>query len=227
MGACGAASLQVTPGGTGQDFKYANGTIITDTSPHTIRLGYFSNYTQTGANDAPVVPDAFKNLLADPTIGIVSTITNYFIPIGEGRANLGPVKDWSIVALGGILLGKYSVNATLSDPALNFSADPANTVSANGVPRGSRIFIIAYNTEDYTRATEIGIFSGTSSTVGQWYVPTTTATSVTSNLGFIDNVGTTEVFRGSLGSLALAPVPEPTASILALGALGFLWRRRR
>lgn len=225
------ATVSVSPGGAGVDFKYDNGTIITDVSPHHIRIGYFSNYSQTGTNAAPVAPEAFRTLLADPTRTIFDTIATHFVPIGEGRANLGIQKDWSITALTGALAGKFSVNTSLNDASLVFSADPANSVSSGGLPRGTRLFLLAYNTEDPSQATELGIFSGSSSTAGQWYVPTTAATSVALNLGLVDSVAATglEVFRGRIGSLVLAPiVPEPSTGLLALIAgCGLMARRRR
>ena len=220
-----AATLSVSPGSTGQDFKYASGGLIGANSPHTIRVGYFSNYSQTGTNDAPVVPQAFRDLLSEPSIGIKATISAFFVSIGEGRTNFGPITDWSITALSGSLAGKSSVNKTLNDAGLVFSSDPANSISANGVPRGSRIFILAYDTENFNDAAQIGIYSGLSATSGQWYIPTTNVTTATLNLSFIDS--SAEVFRGSIGSLVLAPVPEPSSLTLVAAVLAFGLHRRR
>jgi len=231
-----AATLSVTPGGTGMDFKYVNGNLINDTSPHHIRVGYFSNYIQTGTNTTPLAGLDFRNLLKEPTSSIFQTIQTYFVPLGEGRTNLGQQTDWSITPLTGGLAGKFSVNTTLNSDTLQFTADAANSVSANGLPRGTRLFVLAYNTEDFSLATEVGIYSGSSGTVGQWYVPTTAATSVTLNLGLIDissldaTDGTgLEIFRGGEGSLVLgAVVPEPSTGLIAglAGALMMMRRRR-
>ena len=100
----------------------------------------------------------------------------------------------------------------------------ANSVQANGLVRGTKIFLIVHNgteTLDLSQATQVGIYSATSWTLSNSGV----VTAANFTLSQVDT--SAEVFRGSLGSLVTSPyVPEPSSMAL-LGVVGLAFLRRR
>ena len=85
-----------------------------------------------------------------------------------------------------------------------------------------QIFLIIYNARTPEESTEMGIFS-----TSQWTMPANSSVNLNINTVHVDTAQ--EVYRGSLGSLVLAPllIPEPRSAGVMLMALGGLTPRRR
>ena len=99
----------------------------------------------------------------------------------------------------------------------------ANSYQDGGLVRGTRIFMFAYAGTSLETASDLGIYSAST-----WALPASAAVN-TLSMALTQVDLATEVYRGSLGSLVLAPiVPEPSSSLMALIAgLGMIARRRR
>jgi hypothetical protein len=222
------ATVTVSPGSPAAEFKVSGGSVITNAANYKILVGFFTDYTH-GTSD--LAGSAFRTGLGNAST-TARTALSSFVPLGGGNANLGPNGfTWNISALTGTNAGKFSVNQSLNNAALVFAGTSAsnveNRVSPDGLVRGTRLFVLAYdsNSENYNEA---GVFSADT-----WRIPggvgmtASTSTSITLVLSQVDTA--LEVFRGSLGSLVLAPVvPEPTTGVMALLAgLGLISRRRR
>jgi len=214
--AASAATVGITTGTPAQTIKLSGAGNILPTA--WIRVGFFTNLAAVD----------FATQLADPTPGILNTIATNFIPLGEpsSAAGYGTPAGNSIdaVPVPGAVDGSMTLGGAVNDAT--FVPGTANTVVAGGVPRGTRLFLLIYDSQQ--NPTELGIFSATN-----WLVPASSLVN-TANLtltGVDVNVdgATDEVFRGNLaGALILAPIPEPSAGLLAMAAsLGLMLRRKR
>jgi len=198
-----AATIGITSGTPAQTVKLSNGNFISTTA--WIRVGFFVGGDTAGLSEAS---DA-----------VLATIQSKFVPIGESTSAAG----YGTVA--GNSLAFNPANSSLQGAVndVTFGSGTANTVVTGNIARGTRLYLLIYDQK--VNPTELGIFSATN-----WTVPTSTLVN-TANLTLtgVDTAG--EVFRGTLGSLVLAPitvVPEPTTSVMALLAgLGLISRRRR
>lgn len=176
-----------------------------------IRLGYFNVSAQapTWASD-----------LNSTDIPTINSALASFVVFGEGTANLGDVpaagSQARFATRGGVpsrIIGGVQNITSISGPV--------NTISPLGVPGGSRIFMLVYSDLNSTLnvGEEFGVFSSSN-----WLVDTDNSAA---SVIFTTDVDASEVFRGSVGSLRLAPVPEPTTSVFTAGALALAFRRRR
>ena len=190
-----------------------------------IRIGFFRGFTTTGDNAALIA--SLGNL--SPKATIFSTIQSTFIPLGEGiDSDLGTVP----LASAAPRLANRTINGVANQPGrliggvanINVNTDPEASVAnpITGVPAGTRIFLLAYNSLSAETATEVGIYSATN-----WLFPSSGSGTLQLNTTNVDTAG--EVFHGRIGSLHLAGfVPEPSTSMMALLAgLGLVARRRR
>jgi len=199
---------------------FENGTSLNNAG-HLVRIGYFN----TSAQSATWLTDLRSN-----DVTKINSSLQSFIPLGENAANtnLGDVP----AAGAGPRIQARPINGTtqpgrLAGGVLNVnpttSAQP-NTVSANGVPAGSRIFILVYSDLNSTLnfGEQFGVFSA-----DNWLMPSDPSLPLGLNTTDID--GAPEVFRGTFGSLKMAAiVPEPGTTVMALFAgLGLMARRRR
>jgi hypothetical protein len=190
-------------------------------------VGFFRDFTDS---------EAQRNSLSDPTRGVLSYIANNFVPLGTPNApifassavsssNFGSSSTLGVKTSGTAPNTYISASGAVNNAELVFAAGTPNALVSGGVTRGTRLFVLIYDSADPSTATELGIFSAVS-----WLVPTTTSTTASLPLTSVDNAsGTYEVYRGAIGSLQLAPiVPEASSGILALLAgLGLAARRQR
>jgi len=184
-----------------------------------IRLGYFNTAAQT----ATWLTDLRSNDITKINSALAS-----FIPLGENAAapNLGDIPTtagprFAQRTINGVSsAGRLAGQITTVNPAVG----TPNTQNANGVPSGSRIFMLVYsdNNSTLTFGEQFGVFSS-----DIWLMPSDAGLNLQLNSTDID--GAPEVFRGTFGSLKLAAiVPEPTTGAMALLAgLGLMARRRR
>lgn len=175
-----------------------------------IRMGYFNTSAQLAS---------WSDDLRSTSIERINSALNSFVPFGEGSANLGDAPG----ANGPRFATRGGVASRLIGGVQNIqsASGTANSVSTSGVPAGSRIFLLVYSdlNSTLTNGEELGVFSATN-----WLVDSdNTAASVL----LTTDVDAGEIFRGSSGSLRLAPIPEPTVSSLALGLVALGFRRRR
>jgi len=191
-----------------------------------IRIGYFRGFTTAGNNSALI--DELHNI--DRAV-VYNAIQRDFIPLGEGLdPELGPIPaagsepriaNRTILGVAnqpGRLIGGVTGVVPNTDP----EASVGNPIT--GVPAGTRIFLLAYNTMDPNSATEMGIYSGAT-----WLMPSSNAGALQLNTTNVDSPN--EIIRGSLVGSALelaAFIPEPSTGLMALFAgLGLMVRRRR
>lgn len=194
-----------------------------------IRIGYFKGFTTAGQNTA--LRTALGNLSTKETV--YSAIQTSFVPLGEGLdSDLGSIPAAGsqprlatrtingVTGQTGRLIGGIANINPNSDAEASFPTGPNPVIT--GVPAGTRIFMIAYNTLDPNTATEIGIYSATT-----WTMPSSASASLQLNTTAIDE--NAEVLHGRIGSLHLGGfVPEPSTSLMALLAgMGLIARRRR
>jgi len=187
-----------------------------------VRIGYFNVSAQsaTWLADLRSLNDVSK----------INSALQSFVPLGENAAapNLGDVPT----AAAGPRIQARPINGTTQPGRLaggiqnvnpTTSSGP-NTLSANGVPAGSRIFLLVYSDNNSTLnlGEEFGVFSA-----DNWLMPSDPSLPLGLNTTDVD--GAAEVYRGTFGSLKLGPlVPEPTTGALALlVGLGMISRRRR
>lgn len=171
------------------------------------RVGFFKNYSSS--LDALLASSSFENLM-DPFN------SNGFVPIGVGDTGTGDnvTSFLQVREIGGVL------RAITSIPNVSYLSGTPN-IDADGLTRGTRLFLFLVNQPEFSGSpTEWGIFSASS-----WVIPAVGEADLT--LAFKDVDTAAEVYRGKLGSLGTAPVPEPSVSLLALGALALGLRRRR
>lgn len=180
-------------------------------------LGFFKGYTS--AMNAAIGGDGseFRSFMA-----------NTFVPLGLPNSDV----DYGTQAaanpvrlLNSLVAGETTATGTLENSAWLASSASilANSVQDGGLVRGTRIFLVAYNGGSLESATDMGIFSAST-----WTLSTSAAVNTLSmSLTQVDL--STEVYRGALGSLVMAPiVPEPSTSLMALFAgMGLIARRRR
>ncbi len=184
-----------------------------------VRMGYFSGFD--GSNDGELAAALASD---DPTV--LSGALSRFIPMGEnfgGNTNLGTVTATGLPRITARTINSVSYQGRLAGQVSNavVTTGAPNSVSPSGVPSGTRIFLLVYNTSAAT-ATELGIFSSTA-----WIMPADNLTNPTLNTVDVDEVA--EVFRGSFNGseLRLAVIPEPSAALLAFVGAGFILLRRR
>jgi hypothetical protein len=173
------------------------------------RIGFFLNYSES--LNASLGTASYGSLFepANP---------NRFIQIGTGGTTAGDLVDPANYEVRTVGAAARAIT-TISN--ITYAAGVANAVVNNALTRGTKIFLIATNGQDFSVApSEWGIFSGT-----EWVVPAIGDADLTAAFKEVDTPG--EVFRGSLGSLRTAAVPEPSISFLALGAMIWIKRRRR
>jgi hypothetical protein len=189
-----------------------------------IRVGFFLNYTS--ALDTTLrAPGGALPLLAANSVS-----PNRFIPLGEPPTRPGYGDDTSANNVTKLIAGavRWAVNYTnVSYVGAENSPGDNNTLADGGLARGTKLFVIAYNTGSLTPdfaapGFEYGIFSD-----GGFVVPELGDATLSLNVANVDAAG--EVYYGALAaSLHTAPVPEPTTGVMSLLAgLGLMMRRRR
>lgn len=186
-----------------------------------VRLGFFPTLTPTQ------VGTLFSNTDKDT---VFSNITTNFVPLGEGLdADLGGPGGTG----GGApprfatrtVNGVTGVTGRLAGSVVNVVpvATAFNPANITGVQGGTRLYMLVYDGVDKSTTNQVGIFSADT-----WLAPSDNLVNPTLNT--VD-VGPSEIFLGSVGSLRLAPltvIPEPSTSLMALLAgMGLIARRRR
>lgn len=146
-----------------------------------------------------------------------ASINSLFTPLGENTADANDGSG-----------GPLSINDINPLDALNTRGHYAGQISGveNGDSRfstGTRLYVMVLNQPAATMfdATEWAIFSDAA-----WTIPSTGARSLTT----VQISDSSEVYAGTNESgriLMAAVVPEPSVSLLALGAVAFGLRRRR
>jgi hypothetical protein len=191
-----------------------------------IRIGYFRGFTTAGNNSLLIAE------LSNPLRPVVyNAIQRDFVPLGEGLdPDLGPVP----AAGSEPRLANRTINGVPNQPGrliggvagVTPNTDPEASVGVpiTGVPAGTRIFILAYNTADVNSATQLGIYTGTT-----WTMPSSPTAALQLNTTAVDAAN--EVIRGGFSPTALnlaAFIPEPSTGLMAVfAALGLMARRRR
>ena len=188
-----------------------------------VRLGYFNGYGTAWPEEA-----MHGILGGDPAVAR-GFINIYFVPLGEGGPGRGTTSPTSRPTFrlrtvnGSPMPGRLAGSVSNVIPV----SGPPNGEVSDGVPAGSRLFMIVGNGPTPELSTEFGIFSATT-----WLMPTLTTGAMVLNTVQVDS--TEEVYRGLLSgsgnafSLHLTPViPEPGAAALALAAGTLLAGRRR
>ena len=193
------------------------------TSSAVLQIMYFRNYV--AAN--PAASDALirAGLGSTQTREALQTfISSNFIPLGTGGvmgtpSPTNPPRIANRLVNGVDTPGRAQGQIATVTP----TASPANTQDVGGVPAGTRLFLMVWDTAPGS-ATELGVFSADAAA---WRM---TASASGANILNTTNVDTpAEIYRGSSGSLVLAPiVPEPSTGVMALlVAAGLISRRRR
>lgn len=204
IGAADSANFHYSDSTTTVRLKDSTGALLpvgTD-----FRVGYFKGYT---ASLNSILSTSSFTDLTNPLN------PNGFVPIGVGNTGTGDdVRvNMEIRDFGGTLRTITTV------PNVSYLNGTPNT-EGSGLTRGTKLFLFLLNQADFSGTpTEWGIFSATT-----WEIPAAGDADVTLAFKEVDTAG--EVFRGKLGSLGTA-VPEPTASILVVGAVALGLRRRR
>jgi hypothetical protein len=213
-----AATIVLQSGTPAQEFRVQ--TSPTTTAPLSLAsggivIGFFRNYTA-----------AMNPMLADPNRSVLDFVAQNFIPIGtlNSDADYGTNSVANPVSLRPIVGPPPGTTAAGTiENSTWLTAGGANTVQDGGLVRGTRIFVLAYDGLSLSTATDLGIYSAST-----WTLPTSTILN-TLSMSLPQTDVLAEVYRGSIGSLILAPVvPEPSTSLMALLAgLGMIARRRR
>ncbi len=182
-----------------------------------IRLGYFVTSEQSGTWAAD---------LSSPEIGRINSAMASFVALGENFSTLPLLGDSNNLRFADRLTST-TPNGRLAGNIANVTPTGAavNSRSTTGVPALSRIYMLVYSDLNsvLNSGEDFGVFSAEN-----WLMPESNLSPL--NLNTQDVNLASEIFRGSLGSLRLAPVgvPEPTTMTFgALAALGLLARRRR
>jgi hypothetical protein len=215
-----AATIVVQSGNPAQEFKI-NATTPLSLVTGGIAIGFFRNYTA-----------AMNPMLADETTGVLDFVAQNFIPIGRFTSDV----DYGTNSVANPLSLRPTVapappGTTAAGTIENSNwlaaggAVTANSVQDGGLVRGTRIFVLAYDGVSLESASFLGIYSAST-----WTISTSAAVN-TLSLTLTQADIAAEVYRGSIGSLILAPVgviPEPSTSLMALLAgVGMMARRRR
>ena len=188
-----------------------------------LRVGFFVGYT--GALDTTLKsPGGVFTLMS-------SESPNQFVPLGEPPTRVGYGDNVSANLVTKIVASQLRWSANITNVsysgASNDGADN-NTLATGGPSRGTRLFLLVYNTGDLAATPsspgfEYGLFSDPA-----WIVPESGTATLSINAALIDQAS--EVFFGRIGnSLHTAPVvPEPSTTMVSLLAgLGLIARRRR
>jgi hypothetical protein len=189
-----------------------------------VRVGFFVGYTS--AMDAVLrAPGGALNLIPGQPV--------QFVPIGEPPLRAGYGDDTSANNMTKTIASAIRWNTNFTN--VNYVGDPDsagdnNTIATGGLARGTRLFVMVYNTgslnpEFGAPGFEYGLFSDPS-----FIVPETGTATLSLNVANIDLAS--EAFYGTIGNslhtALLVPIPEPTAGVFALLAgLGLMVRRRR
>lgn len=188
-----------------------------------IRVGFFVGYS--GALDATLrAPGGALELLSPNS-------ANRFIPLGEPPTRVGYGDDTSATNLTKTIAGTVRWNTNYTNVSyVGGTDDPSddNTTTDGGVARGTKLFVMVYNTEDLNAGAapgpgfEYGLFSA-----DNFLIPQAGSATTSLNVALVDTP--LEVYWGLLAtSLHTAPIPEPATGLLAfLACAGFISRRRR
>ena len=180
----------------------------TNPGPALIRVGYFTSL-------APTVIAKLSSPDKDTVYAEINS--SNFVELGTG-GNFGTPR-----ATGLPRLTTRTINGIANTTGRLTGSIETVKPGAGGIPSGTQLFLLIYNATTTGAATELGIFSSDDAT---WKMPSDDLADATLNTVFVNTPG--EVYRGSLGSLRLAPlIPEPSTSILAFGAGALALRRRR
>lgn len=217
-GSANAATIVVQSGSPALDFKLSSGSRLL-TSGSGVVLGYIRGFSTATAA-------AVGTALADQNRSVLTYLAANFVPIAAEGSNVNygtsaAATPWGLKDVGGVTTASGTIEN--SNWLSSSGSAPANSEQAGGLVRGTRIFLLAYNGSSLSNATELGIFSAST-----WTLPASASLNTLSmTLTQVDQAS--EVYRGSIGSLVLAPVvPESSTSALALLAgLGLMSRRRR
>lgn len=178
-----------------------------------IRLGYFNTSAQLSS---------WTDDLKSDDLARINSALSSFVPFGEGGANLG---DTPATGSAPRFATRGTIDSRLIGGVQNIVSvsGSANSVSAQGVPAGSRIFMLVYSDTNSSLSVgeQLGVFSSTT-----WLIDSDNSAA---SVLLTTDVDSSEIFRGSSvgGALRLAAIPEPSISFLALGALAAGVRRRR
>ena len=210
-----AASIVLQSGSPALDIKLSTLQPLSSSGGGVV-LGFFKGYTT--AMNAQLSKDGAE---------LRSFLADNFVPLGAPGSNVnhGANSAANPVSLRAIAGGGTTAAGTIENStwAASTGAAPANSLQEGALVRGTRIFLLAYEGQSLAAATELGIFSAST-----WTIPAAAAVNTASfTLTQVNDAA--EVYRGSLGSLVLAPiVPEPSTTLVTLLAgLGLISRRRR
>ena len=181
------------------------------------RIGFIIGYS--AALDALLGVEPYE-ILTNPTN------PNRFVPIGIGVSGTGDDAraNMEIKSLGG------TPRVISSFANVTYLPGTANALAVGGVNEGTKLFLLLVNQTNIpvtdalpsinSTTTEWGLYSATA-----WTIPVGGGANLALAFKEVDTPG--EVFRGSLGSLRTAPVPEPTVITFGFAALGLALARRR
>ena len=209
--ACAVSVAINDTAGTTTNYVTSNSGAAIPNGSALIRLGYFNTSAQL---------PTWSEDLRSTSIDRINSALSSFVPFGEGGANLGDTPTAPnaprFATRGGIesrlIGGVQNIQSVSGTP---------NSVSSAGAPAGSRIFMLVYSDLNsmLNNGEEFGVFSSSN-----WLVDFDNSSA---SVLLTTDVDANEIFRGSVGSLRLAPVPEPSGSLLAFGAALVGLRRRR
>ena len=209
-----AATVSITPSPAA--------TVITGTVGDRVVIGFFRNFNAAAVRAGLISSDrdTVLNYIRDNFVPLGDANAPIFTANGVAQAGFGNPSTASVTLVSGVPVPTGgSTNVTLT-------SNPANSLTAGGLARGTRMFLLVYDAPTVDEATALGVFSATDA---NWTVGAT-VTNVSLPLTQL-NDSATEAFRGAIGSLILAPlvpIPEPSVGLLSLfAALGLIARRRR
>jgi hypothetical protein len=208
------------PGNTQVALKNSAG--VTLPAGMRVRVGFFVGYT--AELDATLkAPGGVFTLMN-------SSSPNQFVPLGEPPLRVGYGDDTTATNLTKLIGGTIRWNTNISNVSYSGaenSPSDNNTIATGGVARGTKLFVLVYNTSSLTpdinaAGFEYGIFSDSS-----FIIPETGTATTSLNVALVDVAS--EVYYGALGnSLHLAPIiPEPSVGLLSLLAAAITFRRKR
>jgi hypothetical protein len=189
-----------------------------------IRVGFFVGYT--AAMDATLkLPGGALNLIPGSPV--------QFVPIGEPPTRPGYGDDTSTTNVTKLIASAVRWNTSYTNVnyvgAENDALDN-NTIADGGLARGTKLFVMVYNTGSLTPNFADPNFQYGLYTDASFIVPETGSATLSINVANVDTAA--DVFYGALGAslhtAALTIIPEPSTGIFALIAgLGLIARRRR
>ena len=168
------------------------------------RFGFFLNLDTSADGIAA---------LGTKTVAELTTGPNRFVPLGEGASNDGR-GGGNLANLVTSTFGGVAGRLNKSFTGFTWGGDgtAGNTDVAGGLQRGTRLFVMLFDSNSTAGDGSWGLFSG-----DNWVVPATIGTNTTFTIRLDDVDTAAEVMRGSLGSLHLAPqIPEPSVVVLGL-----------